>query len=178
MKFSVLAVFASLAVSSYASTTSDVLADIASISSQLTTLDQQITSFPATGGSLAAALAIHTGATNLVTSINKGTTDGVSPTPFSESDGNSVVNAVNGFVPTILDALKEIVIKKPAFDGLPIGGIGALVKQDLINLNSSTSSFEAGLIAASPTDLISVATSIKSTVDAALASAIAAYATP
>lgn len=72
------------------------------------------------------------------------------PTPLSEADGNSVLTAVQGFVPTILDALKEIVIKKPAFDGLPIGGVGALVKQDLISLNASTFAFEAALIAAAP----------------------------
>ncbi|KAF8201396.1 hydrophobic surface binding protein [Pholiota molesta] len=181
MKFySSLVVLASIAVSSYASTVANILSDISTISSQLTTLDTTITNFPATGGSLTVALSIHSQAQTLDTSINQGTTDvtNVVPTPFSEADGNSVLTAVQGFVPTILDALNQIVIKKPAFDGLPIGGIGALVKQDLIALNASTVAFENALIAAAPADLVPTATSIQATVDAALASAIAAYATP
>ena len=72
------------------------------------------------------------------------------PQPFSDSDGNTILTAVKAIVPTILNALQEIVVKKPAFDGLPVSGIGALVKEDLINLNASTTDFEEALISAAP----------------------------
>jgi len=172
----VFAVLASLVTATFASTVADVLADISTIASQTSTLDKAITAFPATGGSLLNALAIHTDSTNLVTSINKGTTDvnGV-PKPVSEADGASILSAVQGFEPSILDSLTQIVIKKPAFQNLPLGGIPALVKQDLINLNASTFAFEAALIASAPADLVPTATSVKAAVDAAFASAIAAY---
>ncbi|KDR66620.1 hypothetical protein GALMADRAFT_80725 [Galerina marginata CBS 339.88] len=172
-----LAILASLVSGILAATVADVQSDISTIASQISTLDNAITAFPATGGSLLNALAIHTDSTNLVTSVNKGTTDvtAVTPKPFSEADGKSILSAVQAFEPGILDALKEIVIKKPAFQALPLGGIPALVKQDLINLNASTFAFEAALIASAPADLIPTANSIKSTVDAAFATAIAAY---
>ncbi|KAF8960436.1 hydrophobic surface binding protein [Flammula alnicola] len=176
MKFqSTFAVLVSLVIASYASTVADIETDIASIASQTTTLDNAINAFPATGGSLVNALAIHTDAVNLGTAIDKGTTDNVTPTPFSESDGSTILSSVQAFEPTILDALTQIVVKKPAFTALPIGGIPALIKQDLINLNASTFAFEAALIANAPADLVPTATSIKTTVDAAFASAIAAY---
>lgn len=72
------------------------------------------------------------------------------PTPVAESDADTILSDVEAFQPTIIDALKEIVIKKPIFDGLPLGGVSALVKQDLATLNTSTSAFEAALIAAAP----------------------------
>ncbi|KAF8993607.1 hydrophobic surface binding protein, partial [Cyathus striatus] len=149
--------------------------DISSISSQVSALDTAITAFPNTGGSLLNALAIHTDATNLATAINKGTTDGVSPKPFSEADGNTILAAVTAFEPTIIHALQQIVAKKAAFQGLPIGGIPALVKQDLGILSTNTSSFETALIAAAPTDLKSQATALQSSINAAFASAVAAY---
>lgn len=72
------------------------------------------------------------------------------PAPVAESDAQTILADVQAFQPTIIDALKEIVIKKPIFDGLPLGGVSSLVKQDLGTLNSSTFAFEAALIAAAP----------------------------
>lgn len=53
-------------------------------------------------------------------------------------------------MPVILDALTAIVAKKPAFQALPLGGVPALVKQDLGNLSASTEAFENALIASTP----------------------------
>ncbi|KDR66630.1 hypothetical protein GALMADRAFT_80675 [Galerina marginata CBS 339.88] len=169
------AILAFLVSGTSAATIADILSDTSTINSQITTLDEAITAYPATGGTLANALAIHTDASNLINTVKKGTTDAVTPKPFSEADGNSIVKAVKAFEPKVLDALKQLVIKKPAFQALPIGGIPALVKQDLISLNASTVAFEAALIASAPADLIPTANSIKSTIDAAFATAIAAY---
>ncbi|KAF8157222.1 hydrophobic surface binding protein [Crassisporium funariophilum] len=172
-----LLVLLSFAVTCLSTTAANVEADLAAISTQVTTLDNAITAFPTSGGSLLAALAIHTDAGNLGTAIDKGTTDtnAVVPSPVSESDGATILKAVQAFEPEILHALQQIILKKPGFTSLPIGGIPALVKQDLINLNSSTSKFEAALINSAPPDLKAQATAIKSAVDAALASAVAAY---
>ncbi|PPQ81568.1 hypothetical protein CVT25_013411 [Psilocybe cyanescens] len=178
MKFqSGFIVLASLVSVAFASTVADVEADIATITSQTKSLDQAIIAFPNSGGSLINALAIHTDAVNLGSAIDKGTTDvnGVTPKPIAEADGKTILSAVQTLQPIIIDTVTQIVAKKAAFQALPIGGIPALVKQDLVNLNASTSKFEAALIASAPADLVSAATAIKSAVDAALASGIAAY---
>ncbi|PPR05308.1 hypothetical protein CVT26_011567 [Gymnopilus dilepis] len=171
-----LALLASLSLSSLASTVADVEADLQNIATQTTTLDNAINAFPNTGGSLLNALAIHNDAVNLGSAIDKGTSDvNGAPKPFSEADGTTVLQAVQAIEPTILDTLTVIVQKKAAFQGLPIGGIPALVLQDLQNLNASTFKFEAALISAAPTDLIPTATTIESAINSAFATAIAAY---
>ncbi|KAL0958505.1 hypothetical protein HGRIS_000647 [Hohenbuehelia grisea] len=180
VQISVLFFAASLFASAFASpvkrTVAQVEADLADISSRVTTLDNNINAFPNSGGSLAAALGIHTAATNLATALDKGTTD-VNATPaFSEADGKTILNTVQGFEPSILDALKAIVAKKPAFDALPLGGVSGLVKQDLGNLKTSTDNLGSALIAKSPADLVSQATTIKNNIDAGFVPAQAAYA--
>ncbi|KAF8891481.1 hydrophobic surface binding protein A-domain-containing protein [Gymnopilus junonius] len=177
MKFqATFAIVASYVVAALASTVADVETDVQTISTQTTALDNAINAFPNTGGSLVSALAIHNDAVSLGSAIDQGTSDvSGAPQPFSETDGSAILTAVQGFEPTILDALTAIVTKKPAFQALPIGGIPALVLQDLQNLNTSAFNFEAALIAAAPADLVPTATSVKAAVDAAFATAIAAY---
>jgi len=170
-------VLAHLAVASFAATVADVEADLNSISTQVTALDKAVTAFPNTGGSLLAALAIHTDAVNLGSAIDKGTTDTKAvPLPISETDGQTILNLVSSFEPTIEHALSQIIAKKPAFQALPIGGIPALVKQDLSNLSASTNALETALIASAPADLVAAATTLKNNINAAFAQAIAAYA--
>ncbi|KAF9558556.1 hydrophobic surface binding protein [Agrocybe pediades] len=177
MKFqSSLIVLASLLSAALSATVANVIADVHNISSQITTFDNAINAFPNTGGSLVAALALHTDAVNLRAAIDKGTSDVVSiPRRFSQADGTTILNIVKGFEPNLLDALKAIVAKKPAFQALPIGGITALFKQDLINLNDSTSKFETQLIASVPSNLVASVKAIKATIDAGFANAIAGY---
>ncbi|KAF9255827.1 hydrophobic surface binding protein [Marasmius fiardii PR-910] len=152
-----------------------VQADIATISTQVTALDSSISAFPDTGGSLASALAIHNAATTLDASLKKATTDTQATDPFSENDGQNILASVEAIEPTILHALQTIVAKKPAFDALPIGGVPALVLQDLQNLSTDTTAFADALIAKSPADLVDRANEIKSTIGDAFATAIAAY---
>ncbi|KAJ7209810.1 hydrophobic surface binding protein A-domain-containing protein, partial [Mycena haematopus] len=114
-----------------------VEADIVTISSQVTTLDNAIEAFPLTGGSLLNALGIHTDATNLVTTLNNAIVDVDATSPLSEDDGRTILSAVEAIEPIILDALTDIVVKKPAFvhlnflqAALPIGGLPALILVD------------------------------------------------
>ncbi|KAF5369072.1 hypothetical protein D9758_003054 [Tetrapyrgos nigripes] len=152
-----------------------ILSDISNIGTQVTSLDNNINAFPDSGGSLAAALAIHNDAVALNSAVGTATTDTTSNGAFSEADGQSVLSAVEGIEDTILDTLSAIVAKHAAFAALPIGGIPALVLQDLKNLDASTTAFSGALIANAPADLVSEATEIQSTIGTAFDTAIAAY---
>lgn len=57
---------------------------------------------------------------------------------MSEADGSTILTSIQAFQPTIIDALNAIVAKQSALAALPIGGVTALVKQDLIILNGNT----------------------------------------
>ncbi|KAF8518437.1 hydrophobic surface binding protein [Hysterangium stoloniferum] len=156
-----------------------VQADISNISSQVSSLNSLVSSLSNTNPSLATALAIHSAAGTLVTAINNATKDvtGTTPQPVSEADGKLIINAVGGIQPTIVTALKNIVAKHPAFVILnnQLPGALTLVHGDILNLSKSASAFETAAISAAPTDLKANATKIKSTIDAAFASALAAY---
>jgi len=154
-----------------------VEADIATISAQVTTLDNDVNAFPASGGSLVAALGIHVVATQLISSLNTGAGDvNAVPLPVSESDASTILNDVEAFEPVIINALAAIITKKPAFQSLPLGGVPAIVKADLNSLNVSTVAFGTALIAAAPADQKANAIAIKAAIDAAFSKAIAAYA--
>jgi hypothetical protein len=79
----------------------------------------------------------------------------VTPSPVAEADGRSILTSVEALEPTIDSALKAIVARKAAFTALPIGGIPALVKQDLSNLSASTAAFETALINSAPVRTVS-----------------------
>ncbi|KAG5635541.1 hypothetical protein H0H81_010903 [Sphagnurus paluster] len=178
MRFSSVIVLASFIVSSFASTAADIKADIVTITARINTLDTSITAFAVPGGTLTQALAIHNNAVTLGTALDKGTTDAtnVTPNPVSPTDGRAILTALEATETTISRALTNIVARKAAFNALPIGGIPALVKQDLANLSASTTKFEAALIAAASADLVAEATAFKGRVDGYFAVAIAAYA--
>ncbi|KAF7300049.1 Hydrophobic surface binding protein [Mycena kentingensis (nom. inval.)] len=152
-----------------------VKTDITNIAAQVTTLDNNINAFPASGGTLTAALAIHNSAVALISTINGATTDATNAGAFSEDDGAEILASVEAIEPTIFDALEQIVVKKPAFQALPIGGLPALILQDLTNLKTSTVAFANALIADSPADLVDEATTLRDDIAAAFDTAIAAY---
>ncbi|KAJ7152048.1 hydrophobic surface binding protein [Mycena filopes] len=154
-----------------------VEADIATITTQVTTLDNAIEAFPLTGGSLVNALGIHTDATSLITTLNGATTDATANGALGEDDARTILTSVEALEPTILDALTDIVVKKPAFVALPIGGLPALIHQDLINLKAATVAFAGVLISTAPADLTDEATTLQNNIIAAFDPAIAAYAT-
>ncbi|KAF7967642.1 hypothetical protein HWV62_45346 [Athelia sp. TMB] len=147
---------------------------IATISTDITNLDTAIDAYPNSGGSLSAGLAINTLATTLVTALNTGTTDAQAIAgPVDEADGEAIIASIQAVVPTIEDALTNIVLKKPSFTALIVGD--ALVLQDLQKLNASTVAFENSLVAIAPADLQSKATAIIASLATAFATAIAAY---
>lgn len=156
-------------------TIDQVKADVADISTKVTTLDNAINAFPMTGGTLLAALGIHSSATALVATLATATTDVTATGPLEEQDGSDILNAVLAIEPIIGDALQQIVVKQPAFKALPIGGLPALILQDLKNLNDKTVSFSDALISTAPADLVDAATNLRDRVVNAFTAAIAAY---
>ncbi|KAH9478053.1 hypothetical protein JR316_0010290 [Psilocybe cubensis] len=180
MKFqSSFFILTSLLSVGFATTTADVKADIATITSQAKALQAAIMAFPNNGGSLITALAMHTDAVNLGSAIDKATSDvnAVTPKPFAEADGSAILAAVQKLEPIITNTVNQIVSKKAAFQALPLpnGSIPALVKQDLVDLNSKASRFEAALTKSASPNHVAAATAIKASLDAAVARAIAAY---
>ncbi|KAF8960434.1 hydrophobic surface binding protein [Flammula alnicola] len=156
-------------------TVAQVEADIADISTKVTSLDNAINAFPLTGGTLAAALGIHTDAGTVITSLTTATADVVATGPVGDTDGRTILTSVEAIEPTIQDALTAIVTKKPAFVALPIGGIPALILQDLNNLKSNTSAFSNALISNAPASLTTEATTLRDNILAAFDTAIAGY---
>ncbi|KAJ7484828.1 hydrophobic surface binding protein [Mycena galericulata] len=156
-------------------TVAQVEADIATISTQVTTLDNAIEAYPTSGGTLLAALTIHSDATTLITTLNSATTDVTNTGALAEADARTILNSVEAIEPTIFDALTDIVTKQASFAALPIGGIPALILQDLTNLKTATVAFAAALVSNAPADLQAEATTVEDNITAAFDPAIAAY---
>ncbi|KAF9264441.1 hypothetical protein L218DRAFT_943882 [Marasmius fiardii PR-910] len=148
--------------------------DIAKISDAVNDLNSRITAFPS-AASIGSALAIHNSASALGDSIGKATTDTKATDSVSESDGQAILASVEQFQPNILHVLQAIVDNKSALQSLPLPGIGNIVLGDLKSLNTSTGAFSEALINKSPGDLVTKANQIKSDIDSAFATAIAAY---
>ncbi|CAA7268665.1 unnamed protein product [Cyclocybe aegerita] len=153
----------------------DVLEDIADISARVTNLDNLITAYPLTGGTLLAALNIHNSAVALITSLQSATEERIATGPVGVEDGTTILNAVAATEPTIQHALVEIVVKRPAFQALPIGGLPALILQDLNNLKTSTAAFSNSLIDNGPAELEADGIALRDGILAGFDTAIAAY---
>ncbi|PPQ68740.1 hypothetical protein CVT24_007567 [Panaeolus cyanescens] len=175
MKFSAAFVVLSSVLAALATTPAQVLSDIQGITSQTQTLDTNIKAITTTN--IVGALAVHTAAGNLVTSINTATSDSnaVTPKPVSEADGTSILNAVKTLQPIIITTLNDLIAKKATIAAIPITGLEALVLQDLQSLNTATSAFETSLLASAPSDIKTAAAPVVSAINAALSSAITAF---
>ncbi|KAJ6492148.1 hydrophobic surface binding protein [Mycena sanguinolenta] len=158
-------------------TVAQVEADIASVSSQVTTLDNDIKGFPASG--LLGALNIDTAANTLASRLNTATSDLKENGALDEADATTILNSVQAIEPVILDALSRLAGDEPAAvsysAALPIPGVPGLILSELQTLKADADAFSAALIGAVPADLQAEATTIQSNIDAGFASAIAAY---
>ncbi|KZV98842.1 hydrophobic surface binding protein, partial [Exidia glandulosa HHB12029] len=156
-------------------TAAQIQADITTLTARVTTLDNDVSAFPNTGGSLVAALAIHTDSTNVDTALKQATTDTAANGALTEEEGQAILAQIQTLEPIIIHALDGVIAKKPAFAALPIGGIPALVKQDIALLNTDTKAFENALVSIAPADVVPAANAIIANLDAAFARATAAY---
>ncbi|KAJ7578981.1 hydrophobic surface binding protein [Mycena floridula] len=157
-------------------TPAQVEADLDNMTTQVSNLDTAITGFPASG--LAGALTIHTDIGNLNTAIQQATTDTMATPPFSEADGNLILTKEKKFLSILVDVMNQLVSKKTSFQGqkaLPLGGVPALVLQDLQSLSPNVCALEKAIIAKLPADLVAEMNVIKNSVSSSFATAIAAY---
>ncbi|KAF7349330.1 Hydrophobic surface binding protein [Mycena sanguinolenta] len=166
--FSLCLIAASFAVPTKR-TVAQIEADLTSISTQVTALDNDIKGFPDSALTTLAAMGL------LGTSLNIGTSNMKATGPLNEADATTILNSMQAIEPVIIDALTKLTAEEPAFAGLPLGGLSALVLQDLQTLKDDTDAFAAALEAAAPANLKAEATSIQSAIDAAFATAIAAF---
>ncbi|KAJ7935151.1 hydrophobic surface binding protein A-domain-containing protein [Mycena leptocephala] len=88
-------------------TVAQIEADIASITTQVTTLHSAVQAFPASG--LAGALGIHSDATALETTVNQAAADIKATGPLSEADASTIINSIVALEPTMLDALQQLI---------------------------------------------------------------------
>ncbi|KAJ7752473.1 hydrophobic surface binding protein [Mycena maculata] len=154
-------------------TVAQIESDIATISSQVTTLDNDINGFPASG--LIGALEIDIAAGNLASALKQGTSDIQATSALDEADGTTILNAVLAIEPTIINALNGLATKESSVAALPIPGAPGLVLSDLQTLNSDTTAFGNALIVITPADLVPTAQTIFANIAAAFNTAIAAY---
>ena len=66
----------------------------------------------------------------------------------------TILNLVQTFETNLVNTLSQIVAKRSTIGAVPIGGLPALIKQDLINVNASITAFDAALIESVPVSLI------------------------
>ncbi|KAF9447558.1 hypothetical protein P691DRAFT_731241 [Macrolepiota fuliginosa MF-IS2] len=177
MQFKFLLYLASAYAVVFASTTQDVLDGLAAVQSSAATLDNAINAFSNSGGSLPAALAIHSSVETTKSIIDKatGVAGAVNPRPVSVADWNLIYGIVNDINPIVKDALVVVAAQKPILDALPLDGVPGLVLQDLQNLYTSTVTLENALIGLTPSEMLDKANGAKSEIEAAFAAATAAF---
>ncbi|KAJ7797771.1 hydrophobic surface binding protein [Mycena leptocephala] len=153
-------------------TVAQIEADIATITTQVSTLHSAVQAFPATG--LAGALGIHSDATALETTVNQAAVDLKATGPLSEADASTIINSIVALEPTMLDALQQLIAKEPNFAALPVGGVTALIHQDLLGCLASETAWAQALFAVVPVDLQAKLTGLTN-ISTALAAAISVY---
>ncbi|KAG6859548.1 hypothetical protein C0993_003799, partial [Termitomyces sp. T159_Od127] len=120
---------------------------------------------------------IHTNAVDLATTLVDTTNDvNGAACPVGDADAQAILADLQGLLPNIQQSLTDIVARKAAFQALPLGGVPALVQEDLSTLSQDTDTLASAFIACAPADVIPDAQQLQSEIDTAFASAIAAFA--
>ncbi|KAJ7276734.1 hydrophobic surface binding protein [Mycena rebaudengoi] len=153
----------------------EILADLEIFSKEVDKLATDVHAFPNTGGTLVAALIIHNDLVTMTATVNQATTDARSTGSISEVDGIAILNLLEDILRRLLDVLLELERKAPIFRALPLGGIPALLLQDLKTLQTAIIAFFNAIIADLPSDLESQAQTDTNTINTELNNVIAAY---
>ncbi|KAH7098814.1 hydrophobic surface binding protein A-domain-containing protein [Auriculariales sp. MPI-PUGE-AT-0066] len=98
-------------------TTEQIQAGIPDLQTKVQMLDSQVVAFPNSGGSLLTALAIHTAATNVGTSLKSLTTATGATPALTDAEGQIILSQLQILQPNITDVLQHVVDKKPASMG-------------------------------------------------------------
>ncbi|KAF8622802.1 hypothetical protein AX15_006729 [Amanita polypyramis BW_CC] len=164
-------VVASLALAVFASPieqrdVNKVKNDLRQVAHDVSALDTTISDLGSTI-SIVQALGIRTSVATIEKGIDQSTRDVREVTNVSEADGRDIMNEVNGFVPTIVNALKGIDLKQNVFRTIPIRGATELIRQALQDLHIRSVALADALINAAPGDIKTEAMKTKDTVEAA-----------
>ncbi|PYI24507.1 hydrophobic surface binding protein A [Aspergillus japonicus CBS 114.51] len=146
-----------------------VLTDLKSIYSYVSTLNTDVTAW---NGDLLAALGILTDYNNVKSALDTAITDTVAASTFSTADSSSITSEVSTLAVLIVATLNEIIAKESTAAS---AGVASTLLSSVETLKTETDQLGADLEAkATSTDKTTIASAI-ATVDAAFASAIAAY---
>lgn len=141
------------------------------IGPQLTTLNNDINAFHASG--VQSASAIHGDFQSLVATVDSAIGDIQNTGSFGTVSGTTILADVQALIPTFLDTLVAIGLQEPAWADLQGGQ--ELVLSDLQSLNTAMNNFMNALTAAEPLLLKSGSLAIKTQLNGAFTTAIAAY---
>ncbi|KAJ7203040.1 hypothetical protein GGX14DRAFT_462005, partial [Mycena pura] len=95
--------------------------------------------------------------------------------PLTEEDCLSILQALETVVSILVQILKDLVAKKPAFGGQPISGLIALILEDIQSLRNAIIALINALIDECPADLGAEAGELQDELTVAFASAVDAY---
>jgi len=124
--------------------------DLATVITNVKTLDTALIAFSNTAGTLAQALNIHTDMLAVNSSMAKTVIDVQNSVFFNESDSNVILGEIETLDPVSLDALNQFDTKKPGFDRI---GASIIILNDLESLKVTCIALENALVAAlSPDD--------------------------
>lgn len=82
-----------------------VLSDISTISNAVATLDSEVNSYT---GSSDQAMAVISSINSLENTLQTATSDTTSSSPFSESDSESIANAISSLTPNIVTLVSDL----------------------------------------------------------------------
>lgn len=167
MKYSALLVLVSGASSALGSTVQDVLSDITTINTNVMGLTSSLNGF---NGEISSAVPVTGAESTLQKSLNQGTSDAKGVSDVSESDGNTVLQAVNSLLPNVIDSLNVFVGKAPMFQS---AGLGQVASSDILMLQTGSNNFANALVSVAPTGISAQATAARDCIQAAFSSAIA-----
>ncbi|RMZ84067.1 hypothetical protein DV737_g1390, partial [Chaetothyriales sp. CBS 132003] len=156
---------------------SSINSSITTISSKLTTLNTTVAKFTPSLLGTFTALTIVAQAEDLKTAINSGTQAAEESDVLDETDSLAIAGVVVTLANNVYSSLDNIVAKKSAFDKAILGIASAsfIVKALLVSLRSATKAFGDALVAKLDESLQSLAPVVVDDIDAAFATAIAAY---
>ncbi|KXN82047.1 hypothetical protein AN958_03265 [Leucoagaricus sp. SymC.cos] len=176
MQFSAFTYLASAIAATIGVSIESILVDITNIRERVTSLIGAINNYPATCGSRAGAAGIHYRAEDTWTAIIKTINDVKTiREPVSVADGVRILNSINALKPLVLEALRVVVDKKPAFQSLNMKSVLNFVADDLVELNQTTTALENVFISRTPPELLEEANAIRAEIDSAFIVAIAVY---
>ncbi|KAL9936951.1 hypothetical protein V8E36_004186 [Tilletia maclaganii] len=144
---------------------------VAAIDTAVNNLNDQLWS--SSVSTFGGALKVDTSAKNLVKQLNSATSSAQNERVFSVSDSQLLIVQLQYVLPDVQNATQRVAAIQPVFNRMGVAGIA---KTDVNQLATATGSFAQALIKICPSATKNRATALANQFNAAMASAVAAYA--